>query len=134
MDVIIILFGVILLIGLIIAYFIGLKFGEFRKNREWERNVPGIRKDSVVRSRAVLSGQFSEQLAPILPGFKYNPSDCRFIGKPIDFIVFNGLGDGELKDIVFLEVKTGESRLNNNQKEVKKKIEEGRVFFDEFRV
>jgi len=35
-----------------------------------------------MKSRAVLGGQFSEQLAPFLPDFKYLPTECRFVGKP----------------------------------------------------
>ena len=87
-----------------------------------------------MRSRAVLSGNFSEQLAPYLPDFDYNPSDCRFIGKPVDFIVFNGLSDGKLKDITFLEIKSGDSKLNNNQKDLKRVVDEKKVKFDEYRV
>jgi predicted Holliday junction resolvase-like endonuclease len=87
-----------------------------------------------MRSRAVLSGNFSEQLAPYLPDFKYNPSDCRFIGKPVDMIVFNGLSDGELKDVTFLEIKSGDSKLNNNQKDLKKVIDSKKVKFEEYRI
>lgn len=130
--------SIILLIAMIIvfliAFWIGNKVGAWKKHREWEGQVDGIRSDAVMRSRAVLSGNFSEQLAPYLPDFKYNPSDCRFIGKPVDMIVFNGLSDGELKDVTFLEIKSGDSKLNNNQRELKKIIEQKKVKFEEYRV
>ena len=134
MDILIIGILMIFLIGIIIAFWIGNKVGGARKHREWEGQVDGIRNDAVNRSRAVLSGNFSEQLAPYLPDFKYNPSDCRFIGKPVDMIVFNGLSDGELKDVTFLEIKSGDSKLNNNQKDLKRVIDEKKVNFEEYRI
>ena len=33
--------------------------------------------------------------------------------------MFNGLSNGELKDITFLEVKSGDSKLNSNQRDLK---------------
>jgi predicted Holliday junction resolvase-like endonuclease len=44
-------------------------------------------------SRAVIKGKIAEQLAPVLPNFKYLPSDARFIGDPIDYVIFNGYTD-----------------------------------------
>jgi len=129
-----IIFLIAMIIVFLIAFWIGNKFGAWKKHREWEGQVDGIRNDAVMRSRAVLSGNFSEQLAPYLPDFKYNPSDCRFIGKPVDMIVFNGLSNGELKDVTFLEIKSGDSKLNNNQKDLKKIIEQKKVKFEEYRV
>jgi len=134
MDIILIIALIIFLIGIIIAFWIGSKIGEVKKHREWEGQVDGIRNDAINRSRAVLGGQFSEQLAPYLPDFKYNPMDCRFIGKPVDMIVFNGISDGELKDVVFLEIKSGDSKLNNHQKDLKRVIESGKVKWDEYRI
>lgn len=134
MDISIIILIIGLIIGIIIAYFIGVLVGSLRKKIELDKKIPDIRSDAVVRSRAVLSGQFSEQLAPVLPDFKYNPSDLRFIGKPVDFIVFNGLSNGKISDVVFLEVKSGDSKLNSNQRDLKKVIEDGKVKWDEYRV
>ena len=134
MEISTIIILIIFLIGIIIAFWIGSKVGAWKKHREWEGQVSDIRNDAVMRSRAVLSGNFSEQLAPYLPDFKYNPSDCRFIGKPVDMIVFNGLSDGELKDVTFLEIKSGDSKLNNNQKDLKRVVDSKKVKFEEYRI
>ncbi|VVB77715.1 Endonuclease related to archaeal Holliday junction resolvase [uncultured archaeon] len=134
MDILIIGILLIFLIAILIAFFIGNKIGELKKQREWENQLDGIRSDAINRSRAVLGGQFSEQLAPYLPDFNYNPSDCKFIGKPVDFIVFNGLSNGELKDITFLEIKSGDSKINGNQKKVKDVVENGRIKWEEYRI
>lgn len=94
-----------------------------------------LRKDAVKRSKAVISGQVTEQIAPFLPNFPANPSDARFIGKPVDFIVFSGLSENEkIDEILFVEVKTGKSLLSEREKEVKKAIEKGKVRYVEYRI
>ncbi|HPR42503.1 MAG TPA: Holliday junction resolvase-like protein [Candidatus Methanofastidiosa archaeon] len=103
-------------------------------NREWSKRIPEIRKDATKRSRAVLTGQFCEQLAPYMPGFAYSPTEARFIGKPIDLIVFEGMDKGCIDGLVFIEVKSGNSRLSSIEKELKGAIEEGKVRWEEYRV
>lgn len=94
-----------------------------------------LRKDAVKRSKAVIGGQVAEQIAPFLPDFPANPSDARFIGKPVDFIVFSGLSENEkIDEILFVEVKTGKSLLSEREKEVKKAIEKGNVRYVEYRI
>ena len=124
----------ILILGILIGYFLGHKLGVLKRDRHWELQLPIHRKDAVSRSRAVLSGQFSEQLAPFLPGFQYNPNEARFIGKPVDFIVFKGLDNREIEEIVFVEVKSGNAKLNNTEKSLKKAVEKGKVRFEGYRV
>jgi predicted Holliday junction resolvase-like endonuclease len=48
----------------------------------------------------------SEKVAPFLPGFPYNCKDLVFIGKGIDYLVFDGLANGMLKQIILLEIKS----------------------------
>ena len=52
----------------------------------------------------------------------------RFIGNPIDGIQFEEDG------IVFVEIKTGRSRLSKPQKGIRNLINEGKVSFIEFRI
>ena len=54
--------------------------------------------------RTSLAGQ-SEQFAAFHEGFSYDPKDARFLGSPIDFVVFRGRSDGTVREVVFLEVK-----------------------------
>lgn len=91
-----------------------------------------IREDSLVRSRAVLHGRASEQLAPITAGFPFAPSDARFIGSPVDFVVFDGYGEvraglrDTLRRIVLVDVKTGTASLSTVQRRVRDSVGEGR--------
>ena len=96
-----------------------------RKLKEKEED---IRKDAVERSRSTLKGKISEHLAPFSEEFEYNASDARFLGSPIDYVVFDGMSDGseEIK-IVFADVKTGSSKLSSVQRKIKKAVEEGQV-------
>lgn len=103
--------------------------------REWKSVYSArIRQDAVNRSKAVLAGKLAENIAPYLPTFPYNPKDARFLGNPIDFIVFDGLDEGDLSEIVFLEIKSQNSRMTERQKAIKSVIEQGHVYFQEIRV
>ncbi len=95
---------------------------------EWkQRYEKEIRRDAIEKSKAVITGKVTEHLTPYLPGFKYNPKDARFIGSPIDLIVFDGLDEGDLRRIVFVEVKSGKSTLSKREKLIGDAIEQGKV-------
>ncbi|MCF7910150.1 hypothetical protein K9L16_00565 [Candidatus Pacearchaeota archaeon] len=134
MDFIIIFLGIILLIALILAFWLGKKFGSLVSDRFWEGELGRHRKDAIAKSRAVLSGNFSEQLAPFLPKFPYSPTECRFIGKPIDFLVFKGMDKKEIEEVVFVEVKSGKSQLSSSEKKLKNAIQRKKVSWKEYRV
>lgn len=96
--------------------------------------VPREREDAIRRSRATLSGQFSEQLAPYLPDFPFDPTEAKFIGKPIDFLVFKGMSEKDISEVIFVEVKSGSSRLNGSENRLREAIENKRVSWFEYRV
>ena len=75
----------------------------------------------------------SEQIAPLLPGFPFDPGDCRFIGKPVDFIVFKGMNEKEISEVIFLEVKSGRApSLNDQERRLREVIRSGKVRWAEF--
>lgn len=87
-----------------------------------------------MKSRAILGGQFSEQLAPYLPNFEYLPTECKFLGKPIDFVVFKGMDNKKIEEIIFVEVKSGNSKLNTHEKNLKDTINKKKVKWVEYRI
>jgi predicted Holliday junction resolvase-like endonuclease len=117
---------------------VGLKAGAASGRRheraEWEGGrVEGIVKARLKQSRAVLGGLVSEQMAPLLPGFPFDPGDCRFVGKPVDFIVFRGMNEKNITEVIFLEVKSGTSKnLNDQEKRLRDAVNSGRVRWVEF--
>ena len=117
----------------------GRKLGVWNAT-ELAKIVTEERADAVDASRAVLKGKIAEQIAPLLPGFlaKYNPADARFIGSPIDYLIFRNMSKGddseEPIEIVLLDVKTGKSGLNGVQKKIGAAAAAKRVSFDILRV
>jgi hypothetical protein len=102
-------------------------------SRRYDADIRKARTESVKQSRAVQLGGIADQIAPLLPGFPYDPKDCRWAGQPVDMIVFDGLeGDGDI-NVVFLEIKTGKSQQNKHQRRVKAAVDAGRVQFDVYR-
>lgn len=93
-----------------------------------------IRQDAIVRSQSVIVGKVTEHLAPYLPEFPYNPKDARFIGSPIDILVFDGADEGFVEEIVFLEIKTGNSGLSARQRQIRDAVLAGRVRWLELRL
>ena len=93
-----------------------------------------IRADAVQRSQAVTAGKVHEQLIPYLPSFPYNPKDVRFLGSPIDLVVFDGLAEGQIRRVVFVEVKTGDAGLTSRERRVRDVIEARQIEWAELRV
>ena len=87
-----------------------------------------IREDAIKRSEAVIKGKATEHLVPFLPDFDFDPSDARFLGSPIDLIIFDGLSEGDLRRIVFVEIKTGQKPvLSPREKQVEEAVKEGPI-------
>lgn len=133
-DLTIVLLGIIFLLGIVIAYLAGMKIATIKRDKYWENELPGHRKDAVFRSRAVLSGQFSEQLAPFLPDFNFKPTEVRFLGKPVDFIVFKGMDNKKIDEVIFVEVKSGMSKISSVEKSLKETIENKNIRWEEYRI
>lgn len=99
------------------------------------------RRSSVNHSRAVLKGKMAEQVAPLLPGFTYWPADARFLGDPVDYVVFDGYSackdaytDGQDIEVVILDIKRGKSQLTREQRRIAEAVSAGRVRFEVIRV
>jgi len=108
---------------------------------EHKQALLDAQKRSVNTSRAVLKGKMAEQFAPILPEFRYLPSDAKFLGDPVDYVVFDGYtnfrdGDGTVDDIevILLDIKSGGARLSKGQQAIAQAVREGRVRFETLRI
>ena len=135
------LFELILLFSVLINIYLLFKWVSskkeikpLKKEVEVALNDVDLEKDNYAtllsqkKASEIRLGQIAEQFVPFIENFPYDPKRARFIGSPIDLMVF---GDDE---IVFLEIKTGKSRLNANQTRIKKQIEEKKVKWDVIRV
>ena len=82
------------------------------------------------KSSEVRLGQISEHFAPLLKDFPYDSKNVRFLGSPIDFVIF----DLDNNRIIFMEFKTGNSRETVKQRKVRDIIKEGNVTYEVMRV
>ena len=137
MDTALIIAGVVVLAFIIISlnyYLIKRRFeSRFREwqaqeQAYWRVEIDRSSKRAVTQSRAVLGGKFTEQMAPFLPEFKYDPTEARFIGSPIDFVVFPGLSTGDPREVVIVEIKSGKNCvLTQSERKIQQLIEDGMV-------
>ncbi len=113
----------------------GLFIGSVMQRIKDNKRIKRERADAIRKSRAVLGGQFGEQMAPFLPKFPCNPGDARFIGKPIDYIAFPGSAEGRpITDILLIEVKSGSSQLSEREQQIKDAVKAGRVHYVVYRL
>lgn len=80
-----------------------------------------------LKSCQVKYGKAWEKFVPFMKSFPYNPNDFKFIGEPIDGIVF------DQNKIVFVEIKTGKAQLSQKQRNVKELVGKKKVEWEEIR-
>lgn len=119
-----------LLIGIVIGIVVASLYFVIWKLRY----SAAIRENAVQRSLAVTAGKVHEQLVPYLPEFGFNPKDARFLGSPVDLVVFDGLAAGDVRRVVFLEVKTGGAALTTRERQVRDVIDAREVVWAELRL
>lgn len=98
----------------------------------WQENEEkNIREDAIKRSHSVIKGKITEHFLPFLECFPFNPRDARFIGTPVDLVVFDGLSDGECRQIIFIEVKSGQVvSLSSRERSVRECIRQKNVLYE----
>lgn len=131
----------LVLAGLLIAALLAIVFLVARVGRlgqqvaEFRRRDAAIRSEAGARSRLLHLASITEQLAPLLPGFRYNPKDVQWIGAgAVDAVVWNGLQAGGEVEIVFLDLKPEpQTPMSSNERRIREAIAWKRVAFDEYR-
>lgn len=98
-------------------------------------------KKSLNTSRATIKGRVAEQFAPLLPEFHYLPSDAKFLGDPVDYVIFDGYTDwregnldAEAIEVILMDIKSGQARLSKGQQAIAEAIQQGRVRFETLRI
>lgn len=110
--------------GLCGILFLGLVFAVARVR------ALGARLDEELSRQKSLSttyGRITEQWFPLMDAYPYDPQGFRFLGTPIDGVQF------EEDRIVFVEFKANRSGLSTGQRRIRRLIEEGYVYWEEFR-
>jgi Predicted secreted endonuclease distantly related to archaeal Holliday junction resolvase len=106
----------VLLLGLIAAVRRGSRLRAELDDEEYRR-----------QSLSTTYGRITEQWFPLMEAYPYDPQEFRFLGSPVDGVQF------EEDRIVFVEFKANKSRLSEKQKRIKRLVEAGEVYWEEFR-
>jgi predicted Holliday junction resolvase-like endonuclease len=104
---------------------------ERAKELEKRKNLATERAENT--TKAVNIGKNLEKIFPTLKNFKWEIPDTRFLGDPIDLIIFKGLSQGNVEWIDFVEIKTGKAPLNKRQKSIRSAIENNDVSYKVFK-
>ncbi|MCK9272320.1 hypothetical protein M0P65_02125 [Candidatus Gracilibacteria bacterium] len=120
----------IMLVLLIIGILIGIVIGKITKYGEVKR----YKIDAIKRSKSAILGEVYEKIIPFLKNFTYNPKDMVFIGKGFDYLILDGLSAGDLKEIIFFEIKSGSSSLNKNERMIQRTILQKNIKYEEFKL
>ena len=105
--------------------------------RETKNRLKKIREIGTTKSESgaqhVNIGKILERLAPTLGSFRFNHNDCRSLFDPIDYVIFDGLSkNGTIDKIFFVDIKTGNKKLERRQKEIKNLILNKKVSFRKY--
>ncbi|MFX1317950.1 MAG: Holliday junction resolvase-like protein [Promethearchaeota archaeon] len=118
---------ILVIIGLILYIYYQRRLIELRVSKRIQEETDRIRKDALSKSRAVLKGKIGEQMAPLLAAFPFEPADARFIGAPVDYIVFDGYSRNNPTEVVLLDIKTGNAQLSTNERNIAELVKAKRV-------
>ncbi len=132
-------FLVYLVMQIRLRHRISMVEAEFRAT--WAEQESTVRKDAAQRSRYVLKGKIAEHMVPLFSDvFPFDPSDARFIGEPIDFLIFVGYSAVKFGEsnppitVILADVKTGSAQLSKTERKIKEAVEAGRVRWETIRV
>ena len=116
------------ILGLVCSFLIKLYY---EQQDTIEKQLEDINKIiSQKKSSEVRLGQISEHFAPFLKDFPYDTKNIRFLGSPIDLILF----DIDNNRIIFIEVKTGKSSQTKKQRQIRDIIKAGNVEYEVMRI
>ncbi len=131
----------VLILGLLAGVVVGAVFMWVRLSLRQRAAIEQACQRSVEQSRSTLKGKMAEQMAPLLAGFDYLPADARFLGDPVDYVVFNGYtavkddgADPASLEVVILDIKHGKANLSASQRAIARAVEAGRVRFEVVRI
>lgn len=139
MEMLTIVIGALIL--LIVGFTLIVRYFLERIERKIQEIKEEAKKEALRGQRPVTKGLVAEQLASLLPGWPKDllVSEARFVGKPIDYLIFRGMNEENISEVVFVEVKTAKkSSLTPNERSLKKVIlaaqngEKGKVRWEEY--
>ena len=77
--------------------------------------------------KSTISGTIAEKFCPFAPEYPYNLNDVVAVFDTCDFMVFTGRTDGKITEVVFQEMKSGDPRLSDLQRQLRDCVKTQRV-------
>ncbi|MEA2054674.1 MAG: Holliday junction resolvase-like protein [Candidatus Thermoplasmatota archaeon] len=109
----------VFLLGMMAGFLGGIAIIYRQAVQPWKDRVKEIEEKK--RSLSSTYGKITEQFAPFMESYPFNWKKFRFIGSPIDGIQFDEEG------IYLVEFKSAGGKLSDEQKKIKKMVEEKKV-------
>ena len=97
------------------------------KTTDFQTQIKRATEGAEKTSKAVGFGKTIEKMIHLHKKFNIPLEDCRFLAEPLDVIVFNGAAANNVDHITFMEIKSGNARLNKHQNMIKKAIKKNNV-------
>lgn len=116
------------------AFGVGYAVAWFVTRKDFDERVEERKEEALRKSRSVIGGKVAEQLAPSFPEFPGKLSEARFLGAPIDYLVFEGMDEKCIEQVTFVEVKTGDAGLSEQERRLRDAVRSGSVRWVECRV
>lgn len=105
-----------------------LLLGEYNeRKKELERRKISVDIKAEKKAIEVGFGKIIERFIPAYKNLKLQFCECRPLYEPIDLIVFKGLVRRKVNSITFVEIKSGNSRLNRHQRMIRDAVLDGNV-------
>ncbi len=103
------------------------------REKQLRQRRKAISQTSEVGAKAVNIGKTLERLAPCMEEFPFHRNDCRSLFDPIDYMIFEGLSTkGSVSKLLFVEIKTGGSRIKPRQREIRSLVEHKSVVWNTY--
>jgi len=96
------------------------------------KQIKQIKERTAKTTAAVNIGKSLEKILPVAKDFKWVVPDTKVLGDPIDMLIFNGLSVGKVDSLSFVEVKSGNARLNTHQKSIRDALADHKVSYGVF--
>ena len=106
------------------------------QNQEIKDRLDALKKfkisvDKTSEARALSTG-LGKVMQNVLPYYKdfdsqVSLADCRFLAAQLDIIVFEGASNNHIKNITFMDAKTGKAPPQKNQKQIRDAVNDGKV-------
>lgn len=94
------------------------------KEAKFEEEEEGIREEARARGRAQVPDLVRKTMGTQFAKLEYNPYDIKALLHPVDLVVFDGMTEKDMKNVIFLSKATPNQYLKTLHTEVARSIDD----------